>query len=78
MVGAGDAVERAGGDGDDLLALQRRGHLPRPAHVVVGAWAVIIITRLLINNNLSVINNINQLANNYYRGPGGGSRPCPT
>ena len=46
MVCAGDAVERSGGDGDDLLSLERRGHLPRPSHVVVGAVAQPVVVAL--------------------------------
>ena len=46
MVCAGDAVERSGGDGDDLLALERRCDLPGPADVVVGAVAEAVVVAL--------------------------------
>ena len=46
MVRAGDAVERSGGDGDDLLALEGRGDLPGAADVVVGAVAEPVVVAL--------------------------------
>ena len=46
VVCARDAVERSGGDGDDLLALEGRGDLPGPADVVVGAVAEAVVVAL--------------------------------
>ena len=46
VVCACDAVERSGGDGDDLLSLEGRGDLPGPADVVVGAVTEAVVVAL--------------------------------